>query len=83
MWSTIISWGSNLLGFLKPVSSILKQWKNEIFIFFAYRRGKKNGRKEANHDSNKEILDQVTKIKNARNDADLRDRVQQKYTRTE
>jgi hypothetical protein len=77
--------GGKAMSFISPILSIFielfnatKQW---IAVFLAYWQGKKQGRKDAIHEAEKDILDDVEKIKSARNDDDLRKRVRDKYSR--
>ena len=82
---TLSKIGGYVSAITSPIVSIFielfgatKQW---IAVFLAYWQGKKQGRKDAIHEAEKDILDDVEKVKSARNDDNLRDRVRDKYSR--
>lgn len=76
--------GGKAVSFFSPLITVVielfnatKQW---LAVFIAYWQGKKQGRKDAIHEAEKDILNDVEKIKSARNDDGLRERVRDKYS---
>lgn len=79
--------GGAVSAFASPIVSIfielfnaLKGW---LSVILAYWQGKKQGRKDVIAENDKKVLDNVDKIKSARNDTDNRKRVREKYIRDE
>lgn len=83
MWVSITGWLATATTWLQPISNLLGQWKEAIYLFIAYRRGKSAGKSQAKNESTEKSLEQVDKIKRARNDTSKRDFVRKKYWRDE